>query len=283
MKHTETDTSAEKFVETDDFDLNVTEITLVHKNRFVPGFFYNDYRAGRKEDGMVYCVSGGGTFVYKDETILLREGECMFLSGESGYTVRCDGDTPFIHYTVNFKASAPKTDRESTFSKILSGSQRYIMPQNESSEPLASFERLLSDWQSKRCGYLLSAKGTLYFILYQYFTAARRETRNESVYSILRPARKLLELSPSESLSTAELARLCSVSEAHFRRLWKKQFGVTPTEYIRKKRLYKAKDMLLSGIYTVKSAAAEVGYDDANYFSRVFRKEFGLSPTEFMK
>ena len=283
MKNQEAITLAENRADLNELDLNVTEIALVHKNRFVEGFSYGDYRTGRDKDGIVYCISGTGAFIYKDETILLREGECMFLSKENGYTVRCEGDAPFIHFTVNFRMTEPKTESDSLFSRILSGKLRYVMPQNERGEPRASFERLLSDWQSKRCGYRLLTKGTLYTILYQYLTEARRETRDEGVYAVLRPARKLLDSSVSASIPTSELARLCSISEAHFRRLWKKQFGTTPTEYNRIKRLQKAKDMLLSGMYTVKATAQEVGYDDANYFSRIFRNEFGVSPTEFMK
>ena len=266
-----------------ELDLNISEITLVHKNRFVPGFSYSDYRHGRGEEGMVYCVSGLGAFIYKDETILLREGECMLLSQNSEYTVRSNGDEPFIQYTVNFTISNVNAEEGSLFSDILHGKTRYKLSSSASEETEALFGSLLSAWQAKRSGYLLQAKGILYSILHSYLTSARREARNESVYSILRPARMAMDNCLTRSFASAELAELCSVSEAHFRRLWKRHFGVTPTVYHRNKRLLRAKDMLLSGVYTVKSAAKAVGYDDANYFARVFRKTFGLSPTEYMK
>ncbi len=267
----------------EEFDLNITKITLVHKNRFPAGFSFGDYRYGRSGDGMVYCESGVGAFVYKDETILLHEGECTFLPQGSRYTVRTEGSEPFVHYTVNFKITDICGENGSIFSNIILGKSRYISPPIHADELRSLFEALLSEWQSKRSGYLLSAKGILYTVLYRYLTAARREARNENAHSVLLPAKKALDNSLTQAYSSSELAALCSVSEAHFRRLWKKQFGTTPTEYARKKRLLRARDMLLSGVYTVKDAAKEVGYDDANYFSRIFRKEFGLSPTEFMK
>ena len=273
---------SEPLQNSEEFDLNITKITLVHKNRFPAGFSFGDYRSGRVGDGMVFCDSGVGAFVYKDETILLREGECTFLPQGSRYTVRTEGNEPFIHYTVNFTASDVCGENGSLYSDIILGKTRYVTAQTHTDELRSLFENLLSEWQAKREGYLLSSKGILYAILYRYLTAARRETRQESAYSLLRPAKKLLDGRLTSPPSSAELAELCSVSEAHFRRLWKKQFGITPTEYARKKRLLRARDMLLSGVYTVKDAAKAVGFDDANYFSRVFRKEFGLSPTEFM-
>lgn len=266
----------------EEFDLCISNITLVHKNRFPSGFSFGDYRSGRSGDGLVFCISGTGAFVYKDETILLREGECTFLSESSSYTVRTEGDEPFVHYTVNFHVTDVCGEADSLYRSIVTGKTKYMTSAAHADGLRSLFEALLSEWQSKRGGYLLSSKGILYAILYRYLTAARREARNENAYTVLRPAKKVLDNS-IEPPSSAELAELCSVSEAHFRRLWKKQFGATPTEYTRKKRLLRAKDMLLSGVYTVKDAAKAVGYDDANYFSRVFRKEFGLSPTEFMK
>ena len=266
-----------------EFDLNITKITLVHKNRFPAGFSFGDYRFGRSGDGIVFCDSGVGAFVYKDETILLREGECTFLPQGSRYTVRTEGSEPFVHYTVNFTVSELCGESSSLFSSVISGKTRYITSSAHADGLRSLFEALLSEWQAKREGYLISSKGILYTVLYRYLTAVRRAARQESAYSLLRPAKNLLDGSLSSPPSSAELAELCSVSEAHFRRLWKKQFGTTPTEYARKKRLLRARDMLLSGVYTVKDAAKEVGFEDANYFSRVFRKEFGLSPTEFMK
>lgn len=266
-----------------EFDLNITDITLVHKNRFISGFSYSDYRSGRNGSGIVYCLSGVGEFVYKDETILLHEGECMFLSQSSEYTVRNRSDEPFVHYTANFLFSDIRTEGGSLYSEILSGTRRHKLRNSSTGEILSVFEKLLSAWQAKKNGYRLQSKGLLYTLIYSYLTTVGRETRNENVYSVLRPARKTLDENLSTVYASAELSALCGISEAHFRRLWKKEFGVTPTEYHRKKRLARARDMLLSGVYNVKKAASAVGYDDANYFSRIFRKEFGVPPTVFMK
>ena len=46
--------------------------------------------------------------------------------------------------------------------------------------------------------------------------------------------------------------------------------------------MLRARDLLLSGQYSVAETAREVGYSDPNYFTRLFRARIGVSPSDFM-
>ena len=52
-------------------------------------------------------------------------------------------------------------------------------------------------------------------------------------------------------------------------------------DYIRKKRLQKARALLLTDL-NISEVAYRTGFSEPNYFSKVFRKEFGISPSEFI-
>ena len=65
--------------------------------------------------------------------------------------------------------------------------------------------------------------------------------------------------------------------------MFKKQFGMSFSEYVNGKRLEKSRELLLSTVLSVKEIADEVGFTDANYFTRLFRQNFGISPTDFRK
>lgn len=72
----------------------------------------------------------------------------------------------------------------------------------------------------------------------------------------------------------------------YLRKLFKKEMGLTPLEYMTRLRMKKA-ESLLSAMWSREHSVAEVarmcGYDDALYFSRVFKKTFGCSPSAFGK
>lgn len=63
--------------------------------------------------------------------------------------------------------------------------------------------------------------------------------------------------------------------------LFKKHLNMTFHEYLTQIRMKKAKELLLSGEYTITQISSMVGYWDNYYFSRVFKKYFGLAPKAF--
>jgi AraC-like DNA-binding protein len=72
----------------------------------------------------------------------------------------------------------------------------------------------------------------------------------------------------------------------YLRKLFKKEMGVTPLEYMTNLRMKKAETMLAAmwgRDYSIAEIGLLCGYDDALYFSRVFKKHFGCSPTVFAK
>ena len=70
----------------------------------------------------------------------------------------------------------------------------------------------------------------------------------------------------------------------YVRKLFKKEMGMTPLEYLTDLRMRKA-ELMLSSLwsrdYSVSEIAGLCGFDNALYFSRVFRKHFHMSPTQY--
>ena len=268
-----------------DFDIQINELLLVHKNTFIHRFKWTEYRTGRLIDGVTFCVSGKAYFDYGDDGFELNAGEMVFLPASSSYVVRCSSEEPFVHYTANFTLDREKSaDQGATaFSGILSGTLRHTTSPENVLVYLPKFEALLSVWQNKKNGYRVMSKALVYELLYLYFTDAGRTHRNRDEYERLLPAKKLLDTEYMNSQSTAELAELCDMSVTNFRRMFTKLFAMPPVEYRMNKRILRAKDLLLSGQYSVSEAAREVGFSDPNYFTRVFRTREGTSPSEFIK
>lgn len=70
------------------------------------------------------------------------------------------------------------------------------------------------------------------------------------------------------------------VSRRHLTKLFEKQYGLSPEEYLARLRLEKAKELLARG-QTVTEVAFSVGFESHAAFSVFFRKHTGLSPRDY--
>ena len=63
----------------------------------------------------------------------------------------------------------------------------------------------------------------------------------------------------------------------------KKLTGMPPNEYIRKKRMERAAELLRDPALTISEVAYRVGFDDPNYFSRIFKDYYGITASKYRK
>ena len=85
----------------------------------------------------------------------------------------------------------------------------------------------------------------------------------------------------NQVISLTDLARLAGLSKSHYSRLFKKNVGYSPIEYLTHLRIDRAKELLAHSDIRIKEVSQSVGYEDELYFSRIFKKIAGVSPTQF--
>ena len=142
--------------------------------------------------------------------------------------------------------------------------------------------RMYQEWTTHTPGAWFSCHAMLYEILaatvrQQVYRTAHLNTQNRVQQSLQYVDSHFMD----PQLTVADLAEQAGISEVYFRKLFHKEAGKSPARYIAQRRLQYAKEMLLSGYFSVSKVAEEAGFSDAKYFSTVFRKEFGVAPSQF--
>jgi len=82
-------------------------------------------------------------------------------------------------------------------------------------------------------------------------------------------------------LTLTELSRVAGCSCSTLNRMFRRQFGLSPIEWVIRERMQSAAQQLLSSGATIAEIAANVGIDNPFYFSRLFRKVMGCPPREY--
>ncbi|MCY1389442.1 Arabinose operon regulatory protein [compost metagenome] len=78
-----------------------------------------------------------------------------------------------------------------------------------------------------------------------------------------------------------ELAQHCGMTPFRFCRLFKEQLGVGFMEYILRKRMDYAKELLDNSQMPITSIGYEAGFKDPSYFARTFKQNMGCTPSEY--
>ena len=84
-----------------------------------------------------------------------------------------------------------------------------------------------------------------------------------------------------DEISMPELATIAKMNRNDFSRVFNSTFQITPKQYLCRRRIDKAKILLLRSHFTVKQIAAMVGYTDEFYFYRIFKKYSGVTPKDY--
>lgn len=78
-----------------------------------------------------------------------------------------------------------------------------------------------------------------------------------------------------------KMADSCELSKDQFHKLFRKETGQSPIQFLREKRLEKAKELLETRKSRIKEIIAEVGIHDQTHFVRDFKKAYGYTPNEY--
>ncbi len=87
----------------------------------------------------------------------------------------------------------------------------------------------------------------------------------------------------AKPISLQELSDLVFLSPNHMIRVFKKETGVTPYQYLKNTRLTRACDLLLFTGHPLKQIAAEVGYQSESNFIQHFRRWKQITPQAYRK
>ncbi|HEY1366167.1 MAG TPA: AraC family transcriptional regulator [Gaiellaceae bacterium] len=102
-------------------------------------------------------------------------------------------------------------------------------------------------------------------------------------YVHLRRAKDLIDRDFAQPLHVAALAREAHASRAHFIRSFKRAFGETPHQYLLRRRVERAKELLRNTALSVTEVSIAVGFRSLGSFSTAFRELVGEPPTAYAR
>ena len=101
------------------------------------------------------------------------------------------------------------------------------------------------------------------------------------LFQAMRPAIAYMDQEYANNPNLDQIARQVHLAPKYFQRKFATAFQITPHEYLTRKRMNKARELLLNSLLSIKEIALQLGYNNQFYFSRAFRRHFGCNPLQF--
>lgn len=93
-----------------------------------------------------------------------------------------------------------------------------------------------------------------------------------------RLAKDVIETSLIGGIGLAELAALCGLRTSQFAHAFKRSTGVAPYQWLLRRRIARAKDLLIRGETSLADVALASGFADQSHLTRSFARQVGVTP-----
>ena len=252
----------------------------------------------------IKCAFGGKEFYHKDRCkyavsegnfLLLNEGTAYSSYIEAGHEV----ESLTINFNLQYQSEVAKTVL-STNDKLADDpfitTQRGIVVE----EKLFSYSPAISPliYQIKALtqnfpGNTALIDETLYFLLEAVLLtnaealneikdihAAKPSTRKE-MYRRLNEVKDYIDSCFNEDITLDNLSKIALMSPFHLLRQFKKNYHLTPHQYLINRRLDRAKNSIIYSSASMTDICFMIGFSDISSFSKLFKRRFGLSPQQY--
>lgn len=129
----------------------------------------------------------------------------------------------------------------------------------------------------------LRAIGSLYLFLGLLTEQSAMPPGRDLSLEYVEKAIRFISRNYSSGIDISHIAAHVGVSRSHLYRVFVRETGLSPNEYLTRFRITQACGLMTHSALQISAVAASVGYEDALYFSRVFKKIVGCSPSAYHK
>lgn len=125
----------------------------------------------------------------------------------------------------------------------------------------------------------MESAGIIYQLLSRFVKAAK--PRYASADKRIVQALRYIGENMYGNVTLEDIAHEAYMSRDHFIKVFNREVGCSPIQYIIRQKMMKAQLMLASSDSPIKDIALFLGYDDFSYFSQLFKRHVGKTPLQY--
>lgn len=245
----------------------------------------------------IFLVTEGNAKLYmQDRCINLRPNYLYIVPAHTMHSYECNGK--FTHYYLHFyegykkevdifdiydfptEVGAEMLDKL-VFSEMC---KHFPMAKLPASDPttydyMGKFLEYLQRYNNLSVGEKLKLRGSILLLLSRFIEQAHARIWTQDKRLI--DALNYIQSNIDKEIKVDELASLVCLTKPHLIRLFSKTLGNSPLQYINKKKVERAQQLLITEDCSIQEIAYRLGFNDPSYFIRLFKKIAKITPMKY--
>lgn len=236
---------------------------------------------------MELIVSGNGTHYFDGNTFKTGRGSLYIISPVDFHKLEPNEDETLEIYTIKFDNN---TVSSRIFKRILDVSPPLVgnLSGEQLNDVLSDLKLLEKEFFEKRPDSELLIRAVLEKLLLISLrnlekTQKKSEIKPVSYEPSVQKAVSYLNYHFRGDISLRSVAEMLHLTPNYFGEIFKKNIGMSFTEYVKKLRLNYAYNLLINSNLNINQICYESGFNTISYFIDNFKKEYGETPYKFSK
>lgn len=219
-----------------------------------------------------YVEKGTGVVNIGNTKFYPSEGDSYFLPVGLDQYYFSDTEKPWKKYFINL--AGPLVDSFIEGYK-LSGKYHFtgLNLKNE-------FLKIIELAKDKNNDHSKELIGIIHEILFKMHNHLKTESK---VTSVAQEMKDFLNSQLETPFKMQDLCKYISKSESQTIKIFKKEYGITPYQYVLSKKIGIAKNLLKNTNMSIREIAQRLGFADEYYFSNIFKQKTGMRPSNYKK
>ena len=261
----------------------VTSQLLVTDSGYFPRARHHVICRDRGIDEMVviFCVAGSGFVSCHQTQRKVATGQAAILPPRVGHSYLASQAKPWTIYWAHAKG----TMVNEWVSILACNGWPTVLPVADCPSFVAAFRGIIHVMEAGCSHHAMVSAAGLFAGLLGHLMANQicpvpQAVPSESAVSRLSRVIRAIDREPAQTLSVSQLAESAQLSPSHFSALFRQKTGHSVLNYVIRRRLILAGQLLRSTDLPIKQIAFRCGYEDPLYFSRAFCRVMGVSPSQ---
>ena len=246
------------------------------------GYYYTnyDYRIEREDyhNYMLFYICDGRLSLRSgSQTMVASAGQVGFLNCHEPHEYHTIGNTEFVWLHLDGSNTAD------FYQQAVQMHGGFVFDTPYAEQIKNGIYEIVFAFRNEQTLSEVRLSQKLYTLLTAMVDTASQEAGQTEENDTVSKAMHFIQEQYMNPISLLDVATHVNMSQFHFSRLFKKDCGYSPHEYLIRTRLNRAKHLLKTTGLPVKVIAQKVGYQNVSSFTNAFTDRVGISPTLFRK